>query len=205
MEEEASRPEPPPERSESALARLHATRVPLWIPLVLLVLLIAAIAWRQIGVGTAERRVEAERQQLVQQTEAERSAMRARAQQALAQASEDAHMLFGTALAWTVRSALIRKNLDEIDQYIITLAQHPRIGLALLADTQGQILLASDRALLGAPFAEHFPPALLETAAVMVHPGEGDQRRLVLPIQGLTERLGTMVLVYTAPTLPPNN
>jgi type II secretory pathway pseudopilin PulG len=203
MEQEPVKPETV-ERSDSALARLHETRLPLWVSLVLLVLLIAALAWRQLGMSAAERRFEAERQQLVQQTEAQRAALRTRAQQALSETSDDAHVLFGTALAWAVRSAMIRKNLDEVDQYFSTLVQHPRIPLALLADTQGAIVLASDRSLLGAKFAGHFPPALLEATAVTVHPGEGEQRRLVLPIHGLTERLGTVIVVYAAPALRAN-
>jgi hypothetical protein len=205
MAEETPSARPGPEPSESVLSRLTTTRVPVWVPIVLLVLLVLALLWRQIGVSGAERRFAAERQALVQQAEADRSARETQARAALAQSSDDAHVLFGTALAWSVRSAMIRRNLDEVDQYIVTLAQHPRIALVLLADPQGTILLASDRSLLKAPFAKHFPAALLEAQAVEVHPAEGEERRLILPIQGLTERLGTMLVVYTTPALPPRN
>ena len=37
---------------------------------------------------------------------------------------DDAHVLFGTALARVVRSALMRNNLDEIDQYFAALVRN---------------------------------------------------------------------------------
>lgn len=189
----ASSPQPSP------LARLQAMRLPLWVSLLLLALLIVVFAWGRLGAGGAERRLAEERQQLGEKLETERSAMQRGAQEALARQTRDLQALFGTALAWSVRSAMLRNNFDEIDQYFGDLVKNPRISLVLLADAEGRVLRSSDRKYLDARFAEHFPAELLKGEDVAVHPDEGSRSRLVLPIQGLTSRLGTVLVVYAPP------
>jgi len=183
----------------SPLAMLHTIKLPLWVGLVLLALLAGVFIWKQIEVGGAERRLAAERQVLIEKTEADKAALQHSAQETLASQSAEIYQLFGTALAWNVRSAMMRKNYDEIDQYFSALVKHDRIQLALLADPAGKVLVASDRKYLESRFSDHFPAALLQQPGVTIHPGEGKERRLVLPIQGLNSQLGTVVLTYTAP------
>lgn len=171
----------------------------LWVSLALLALLIGMFAWKQIAVGAAERRLAEERQALIAKTELERVAIHRTAQETLARHSEDVHRLFGTALAWNVRSAMMRNNLDEIDQYFSALVKNERIQLVLLANPEGKVLLASDRKFMDTQVSEHFPPALLQQTGVTIHPGEGKERRMVLSIQGLNTQLGTVLLAYVAP------
>ena len=185
-----------PARERSPLAKLQDIRLPLWVSLALLLLLVIVFAWGRITAGAAERRLAAERQALAQQVQAERAALQREAQETLARETRDLQQLFGSALAWSVRSALLRNNLDEIDQYFTELVKNPRVTLVLLADNDGKVLRASDRKFLETPFGEHFPAEYLKSEGVAVHPGEGRQQRLVLPIQGLTARLGTVLLVY---------
>lgn len=183
----------------SLLARLQEMRLPLWVSLLLLALLIIVFAWSRFSAGGGERRLAEERQQLSQKLESERSAMQHQAQETLARQTQDMQILFGTALAWSVRSAMLRNNFDEIDQYFVDLVKNPRITLALLADVDGRVLRTSDRKYLDSRFSEHFPAELLRGEDVAIHPDEGNRRRLVLPIQGLTSRLGTVLLVYAPP------
>jgi len=183
----------------STLVKLRTIKLPLWVSLALLALLIGVFAWKQIAVGAAERRLAGERQALIDKTEAERAAFQRTGQEALARHSEDAHRLFGTALAWNIRSAMMRNNLDEIDQYFTALVQNERIQFVLLADREGKVLLASDRKYLGGQFSDSFPAALLQQTGVTIHPAEGKERRMVLSIQGLNTQLGTVLLTYVAP------
>lgn len=180
--------------STSALQK----RVPAWVALALLVALIVVIAIWQLAGRETERRFEAERQELTQKLEADRAAIQSQAREAIARQSEEAHILFGTALAWVVRSALMRNNMDEIDQYFSTLVKNERIKLALLASQDGKVMVSSDRQYQGSELGQHFPPALLEVEQVTVQ-REAAQNRLVLPIQGLSSRLGTALVIYTAP------
>jgi hypothetical protein len=186
-------------RKPSPLAKLQEVKLPLWVSLALLALLIIVFAWGRWTAGVGERRLATERQQLTQQVEAERAAMQREMHETLARELRELQNLFGHALAWSVRSAMLRNNFDEIDQYFVDLVKNPRITLALLADVNGKVLRSSDRKYLDSPFSEHFPVELLKGEDVAVHPDEGGRKRLVLPIQGLTSRLGTVLLVYSPP------
>ena len=86
-------------RNPSALARLHQMRLPLWVSLLLLALLIVVFAWGRFSASGADRRLAEERQQLSRQLEAEKSALQRDAQEALAPQTRDLQALFGTALA----------------------------------------------------------------------------------------------------------
>ena len=182
--------------------KLREIRLPLWVSLVLLVLLLVVFAWQRIAVGAAERRLAVEKQALTEQSAAAQAAFMAQAREALARHSEANHALFGNALAWAVRGEMIRNNRDQIDQYFTELVRNERIRLVLLADVNGKILLASNRKLQEGNFADVFPAALLQEPQVTVQEGEGNEKRLVLPIQGLTARLGTVVVVYLPEALP---
>ena len=182
----------------SPLARLHTIKLPLWVSVMLLLVALGFfVAW-QLTARQADRRVDAERAALEQQAAAAQATVEAESRQMLMRHSEDAHMLFGTALAWAVRSALMRNNLDEIDQYFAALVRNQRVQLVLVADQAGKVLVASDRQLQGSQLEKHFPATLLEIDKVTIQ-REGEKNRLILPIQGLTSRIGTGVVVYATP------
>ena len=191
-----------PNAAPSTLDKLRATQLPLWVGVVLAVALALMFFWKQAAVSSAEKRLDAERQTLTAQLAEEKSAVLAQARDAIARNSEAGHLMFGTALAWAVRGELIRANLDQVDQFFNELVRNERIRVVLLAGADGKILLASDRKLQGGILAEHFPAELNEQAAVAVRPGEGAEKLLVLPIHGLSSRLGTVVLAYLPETGP---
>jgi hypothetical protein len=197
-------PETPsqPNATPSSLDKLRGMQLPLWVSVVLAVALALMFFWKQAAVSSAEKRLDAERQTLTAQLASEKSAVLAQARDAIARNSEAAHLMFGSALAWAVRGEMIRANLDQIDQFFDQLVRNERIRVVLLAGTDGKILLASDRKLQGSILAEHFPANLTEEAAVVVRPGEGLEKLLVLPIHGLSARLGTVVLAYLPETGP---
>jgi hypothetical protein len=181
---------------ESAAARLLKRKVSLWTVLAVVVVLLVAMGmvW-QAAVGDAERRIELERQELTRTLKAEMTAAEARNREALVQQSEQAHLLFGSALAWAVRSALVQNKLREVDQYLAELMKNDRIELALLADAKGKVVASTDRQFIGKSFSRHFAPALLNTDKISLR-ANGSDIRLVVPIRGLTVRLGTVLVVY---------
>lgn len=185
------------EADATFLSKLQSTRLPVWIPLVLAILaLVLFLAWR-MAVSSAEDRLEAERAAWTAQAAAEKAALLARANAAIAANSEAAHRLFGTSLAWAVRGELNRGNLGEVDQFIGELVRNERIQQVVLTDRDGRITLASDRKLVGARFAEHFPAGLLAAPEVGIEDGAEGAKNLAMPIQGLTSRLGSVLVVYT--------
>lgn len=196
MDQETPIPSPPAAGAASMFDRLRGMQLPVWVVVALVVALALMFVWKQAAVGAAEERLEAERQALAAQLADEKSAVLARAGEAIARGSEANHLLFGTALAWAVRGELIRANLDQIDQYFNELVRNERFRVVLLAGADGRIQLASDRKLQGGLLTEHFPGLPGEAPAVAVREGAEGEKLLVLPIQGLTSRLGTVVLAY---------
>jgi len=185
---------PPPQQN-----MLLRTKLPLWVSVALLVLLAAAVAWAFFAAGASERRLAAQQQELTQKLEIERATLLRESEEALMRQTRELETLFGAALAWSVRSAMLRNNLDEIDQYFGDLVRNPRIPLVLLADAEGKVLRATDRKFLATAFEASFPAELLTGTDVAVYPDEGRRKRIVLPIQGLTARLGTVLLLYSPP------
>lgn len=181
----------------SLAGRLQSTKLPVWVSLLLLLALIVVGGWSMIASSANERRSAEERVLLSQKLEADLAAARRQMQETISGQTRDMQRLFGTALAWAVRSSMLRNNLDEIDQYFGDLVKNPRIALVLLADAEGTILRSTDRKYLDVQFSSQFPAALLQDADVSIHAGESNRVRMVLPIQGLTSRLGTVLLEYS--------
>lgn len=178
------------------------TGVPLWVTLLLLAVVVAVIAWRQYSVVSAERRFEADRQELTSRLNAEKASAVARTRQALIQHNEDAWRLFGTALGWTVRDAMMRDNRDQIDQYFTQLVKDARVRLVLLADPNGKVIVSSDRNFQGVAFSQHFPPGLLQGKDAVIVAADASTRRLVVPVHGLSAQLGTVVIDFETPADP---
>ena len=189
------------EAKPSKTTKLMTTKVPLWTVLVALLLLLGMGVSRQVALGDAERRVALERHELARTLKAEMSAAEARNRQALVLQTEQAHVLFGSALAWAVRSALLQNNVREVDQYFAELVRNDRVKLALLVNSKGKVVASSNRQFVGKSFGDHFAPALLESDKIS-YVANGSDNRLVVPIRGLTTRLGTVMVAYAAPTPP---
>jgi hypothetical protein len=191
------------DRAESCtpdLAWLHQKKVPVWAALLLLVLVIGMTARWQLALSAADERVTLVRQELARQNEAEKAALAAANRAEVMRHSEEAYRLFGGALAWAVRSALARNDMDEIDRYFTMLVKSDLIDLALLTDAHGKIIVSTDRHFYAARFDRDFPAAFLREKSAAVH--RSDHRNtLVVPIEGPRSRLGTALVVYTPPGL----
>ncbi len=194
-------PEAPAVPARHPLAFLWERRLPMWVSLVLVLLIAIVFVWSRLSIGAAESRLEKERQELTQKYEAQRVALLERTWQASARQDDEAQRRFGTALAWAVRAELIRNNLDQVDQFFNAIARMERVKRVVLASQEGKVLLASDKRYQGGEFTALYDAALLATPQVSVLAGPDGDRRLVLPIMGITARLGTVVLDYDA--LPP--
>jgi len=109
------------------------------------------------------------------------------------------------ALAWAVRGELIRNNLDQVDQFFNEMVRMERVERVVLAGQDGKVLLSSDKRFQGGDFAALYPAELLGAPQVAVLAGAEGKKRLVLPVMGLSARLGTVVMDYApvpAPTAP---
>jgi hypothetical protein len=173
-----------------------------YVAAVLAVILLGVIAWWQFSQQRLERQFAAERVAMTQAFEAERQAAVTAAQEASRPQIESAYRLFGTTFGWAVRSAMLRENLDQVDQYFTQLVQSKQVQLAALASTDGKILLASDRNLQDSAFSSHFPESLLKVREVTVVSSGSGPRHMAIPVLGLTDQLGVIVLALNEAATP---
>lgn len=178
----------------SKLAFLTTIRLPLWVSLALLVMLLGVFAWQQLAVKRAEARLAQERTTMLTQFENDRAALVDSVRQRAQIASDDAERRFAQALAWAVRGEMIRNNLDQVDQFFAEIVRMPGYKLALLALPDGKLGVATDRRHLGADAASLAPAGLVEASDITIRVDAEGMRWVAIPVMGLNARLGTVLL-----------
>jgi len=181
-------------RFTGVMGKLTAVKLPLWVSLALLILWAVSFTWQSLAQKRLAAKLDTERAAMTAQADADRQALlenlRARAQNA----SEAALREFGTALAWAVRGEMIRNNLDQVDQFFTEIVKLPGTERALLAGADGKIKVSTDRRHLGVDASTVVPPEVLALPQVTVRREADGAQLLVVPVMGLNERLGTVVV-----------
>jgi hypothetical protein len=165
--------------------------------LVIALVVVAGImhGWRVAAVGTLENKLA-----LVESQQAQaRDQLIEQARELDARHAEETLRLFSTPFAWAVRREAMASNLDQVDQYFTDLVQLPGFEAAVLAQPDGKIMVASDRKQLAQPFASLYPAEYLAFSDIKILREANGRLRAVIPILGLNQQLGTLVLVYTPP------
>lgn len=96
-------------------------------------------------------------------------------------------------LVWAVRSALIRKNDDEIAQYFYELVQEEAIKEVILADIDGQIKVSTNKKNENQPFKAVYPVANLNVNKVSFTYNK-EAYQIIAPILSLDQKLGTLFI-----------
>ncbi len=188
-----------PASSSSAIARFGRARLPLWVALLAVLLLLAALGWQRIASNRAEAHLEAEREAMTRQFEAERNAQLNDLKAKVEANADETKRQFGMALAWAVRGEMIRNNLDQIDQFFTEIVKLPYTERAVLADSTGTVRVSTDRRHLGAALTTLVPVEATLADKVEVRNQANGMKLLVIPIMGLNSRLGTVVVSYRQP------
>ena len=149
-------------------------------------------AWKVAAVSALENKLSQTRTELIGQ-----------ARQLDARRSEEDLRLFSTPLSWAIRRELMASNLDQVDQYFTDLVKIKGIESAVLANADGKIIVASDRKELAETFSSLYPgSSYLQAKEIRVERTANGELRSIIPILGLNQQLGTLVLVYAAPAYP---
>jgi len=153
--------------------------------------------WKESAVKNVEENLTAQKQQMTRELMTQRDA-------ALRQATESgvrrtALFLrhFATPVAWAVRAEMMRGNLDQINQYLVDLVKLKGFTRAVLAKADGVIAVSSDKKFEGAAFTTLYAATLADAQHIQLAEGKNQEHLLVIPVMGLTGRLGTLVLTYT--------
>ncbi len=170
-------------------------KIMLGLVITLVVVVLGMYMWKSSAVSSVQKQlVEVQAQEAQARTE-----LVERARQLHAKHDADALKRFSAPLAWAVRRELMASNLDQIDQYLTGLVQMQGFESALLANPEGKIVVATDRKKLAEAFSALYPADYLQAKDVMVLPTATGGLRAVVPIMGLNQQLGTLVVEYVSP------
>jgi hypothetical protein len=177
--------------------------------------LVIALTVGQTRVGGAERRAAAERERSSREAAAEIEAARREAERARQELDASSRKaleaqagallrLSALPLAWAVRVQLLKKDYREVGVYFGMLVKEPHVRRALLLLGDGVVRISSDQSLEGKRAADLFPGLTLEPDAPRVESREGEVL-VIVPVMGLTSRLGTVIVGYAPEVLTPGS
>lgn len=161
-----------------------------WIAVgVLVVAVIGVWIWKGVAVDRAEDRLETARAE-----------MRERAREALARRTETLLVLSAEPLGLAVRDAAMERNWGTVGAYLDRVARIE--GVQRVAFVAGDtVRVATDSSLEGRPAAGIVPADLGGAEEVRVVRDDGTFHAAV-PITGLNERIGVLVLTYVPRDAP---
>lgn len=167
----------------------------LYVVVVALVLLATMYAWKELSLFRLERKIERERQ-----VERDELAMRESAVRdaAVARVSEMLE-LFSVPLAWAVRTEALQNDYPQIEEYMLQLIKQPSVKGCVYVGTDGMVQLATDRKLQGAEAAAIYGD--LTTSDEVVLRDVDGELRLMMPVQGYDERVGSFIVVFSRDAL----
>lgn len=103
-------------------------------------------------------------------------------------------LLSAVPLAWAVRDPLAREDLATISTYFRELAREPMVRRVALVAADGTVKVASDPDLEGRPAAQLFGDVDLAADEPRLAPSAGAVV-VSVPVLGVTDRLGTVIVV----------
>ncbi|MDP2833491.1 MAG: hypothetical protein Q8Q28_09445 [Pseudomonadota bacterium] len=162
---------------------------------ILLFVAAAMHGWRVVAVTSLENKLAAAESKQLQAHDQ----LIEQARQLDARHSEASLRRFSVPVAWVIRREVMAANLDQVDQYFTDLVRMQGFQAALLAKPDGKVLVASDRKKLTEAFSSLYPAQYLEASEIKVERGANGNLLAIIPIMGLNQLLGTVVLEYTPP------
>jgi hypothetical protein len=110
--------------------------------------------------------------------------------------------LFALPLAWSVRKELMHGNYDQIDEYFSELIKIRGFGVIMLIEPDGMIKVSTDRKLQGTAFSVLYPGMEIGVQKPVSYGLRNGSSLFVLPVMGLSDRLGTIAFIYNYQQLP---
>lgn len=185
---------PAPEKASLDLTK----KIMVALVVALVVVALGMYFWKMAAVSKVEDKlVQVQAQQAQARTE-----LIERARQLDARDDVDSLKRFSTPLAWAIRRELMAANLDQVDQYLSELVQMPGFQSAVLANSEDKVVVATDRKHLAGTLSSIYPAEYLQSKDVKIEPASNGGLRAIIPIMGLNQQLGTLVVEYAEPAYP---
>ena len=179
--------------AETTVATQEAGAAGFWhryrLLIVIAVIAVAVIGWLYVSKGMAVKQVEeaaaAQRAHLVKQVAAQQ-----------AETVKQSLTMFSVPLAWAIRREMMADSMDQVDQYVTDLVKQKGFERVVVAKADGAVAVASDRKHLGAAFSSLYAERYLTADQISVAETAPGKWLAVVPIMGLTGRLGTVAVEY---------
>jgi hypothetical protein len=153
---------------------------------ILVLIILVLYIWKGVAVGRVEERLEAQK---AESTE--------RLRDALALQTQETLRLSAVPLGWAVRTALLKDNFEQADNYMQRLVKEPHVTRIVLVGQDGNVTLATDKKLEGQAASGLFSAGALRVSeATVLDEGEGEIL-LAIPVVSYDARLGTLILGYS--------
>lgn len=185
----------PNQQEAGALGFWHRYRLLIIIAVIGLVI----IGWFYVSKGIAVRQAQEAVKQAQESVAAQRADWDKQAEARHAEMAKQSLSQFGVPLAWAIRRELMGGNMDQVDQYVTDLVKLEGFEGVTVAKADGVIAVASDRRHLGAAFGNLYAERYLTAEQISAEETAPGQWLLVVPVMGLTARLGTVAIDYRAP------
>lgn len=185
----------PNEQEAGALGFWHRYR----LLIIVAVIGIAIIGWFYVSKGIAVRQAQEAVRQVQEDVAVQRTEWVKQAETRHAEMVKQSLSQFGVPLAWAIRREMMGGNLDQVDQYVTDLVKLEGFEGVTVAKADGVIAVASDRRHVGATFGSLYAERYLTAEQISAEEIAPGQWLLVVPVMGLTARLGTVAIDYRAP------
>lgn len=119
------------------------------------------------------------------------------ASEQLLQINVDMLKLMAKPLIWSIRSEMLRGNMDQVNIYTKELVQEKNFQYVHIVEPGGKILISTNKKLEGQPAAGILEASLLQTDSVQVVNKENDLLTIAAPVMGYDKKLATIIMDYT--------
>lgn len=164
---------------------------------------IALLVSKRVTVRRIEEAFARERGALLARAAREHTSLLQAGAQALRVQGHELLRLSALPLSWAVRTELLQKDLSEVGVYFRQIVREPRVRRAALVGSDGVVQVASNQKLEGKSAAEVFPGVPMSAPEPQMLEPSPDEVVMTVPVMGLTERLGTLVVGYEPRTFQP--
>jgi hypothetical protein len=97
-------------------------------------------------------------------------------------------------LVWSIRSEMLRSNMEQVNLLISDLVKNSQIQYIHLLDLNGTVKLSTNKKMEGQPIADDAVKTVLGTDSTSSVALENNQITIISPIMDYDKRLGTLVI-----------
>lgn len=120
-----------------------------------------------------------------------------RANEQLQQNSEDMMKLVTKPLIWSIRSEMLRGNLEQVNLFTNELVKEKNFQFIHLIDPGGSIIVSTDKKLEGQSAIGMFDANLIQADSVIVINNNTEMMTVAAPVMGFDKKLAILIMNYT--------